>query len=66
LAQGRQQALRDFLGGAFDDKSCTLHMTNQIGLIKLAHHQHSSEDPTNKMPIGEINLDEIHAKLSET
>ena len=26
LAQGRQQALRDFLGGAFDDKSYTLRV----------------------------------------
>ena len=55
LAQRRQQALRGFLGGAFGDLSMQL---------VYEMFKYSFEDLANEMPIGEIDLDEIHAKLS--
>ena len=62
LAQGWQQALRDFLEGAFDDLSMQL----VYGMFKRDFDmcKYCFEDLANKMPIGEIDLDEIHAKLS--
>ena len=48
-------ALRGFLGGAFGDLSMQL---------VYEMFKYSFEDLANEMPIGEIDLDEIHAKLS--
>ena len=55
LAQRRQQALLGFLGVAFGDLSMQL---------VYEMFKYSFEDLANEMPIGEIDLDEIHAKLS--
>ena len=55
-------ALRRFLGGAFGDLSMQLvyeMFKRDFDMCKC-----SFEDLANKMPIGEIDLDEIHAKLS--
>jgi hypothetical protein len=62
LAQGWQQALRDFLEGAFDDLS--MHLVYEMFKRDFDMFKYSFEEPANKMPIGEIDLDEIHAKLS--
>ena len=64
LAQGRQQALRDFFGGAFDDLS--MQLVYEMFKRDSDMFKYSFGDPANKMPIGEIDLDEIHAKLSGT
>jgi hypothetical protein len=62
LAQSRTQALRGFLGGVFDDLS--MHLAYEMFKRDFDMFKYSFEDPANKMPIGEIDLDEIHAKLS--
>ena len=62
LAQGWQQALRDFLEGAFDDLS--MHLVYEVFKRDFDMFKYSFEEPANKMPIGEIDRDEIHAKLS--
>jgi hypothetical protein len=62
LAQSRTQALRGFLGGVFDDLS--MHLVYEMFKRDFDMFKYSFEDPANKMPIGEIDLDEIHAKLS--
>ena len=41
LAQRRKQALNNFRRRPFRHKSDTLRMTEEIGLVKLAHHQQS-------------------------
>ena len=62
LAQSRTQALRGFLGGVFDDLS--MHLAYEMFKRDFDMFKYSFEDPANKMPIGEIDLDEDHAKLS--
>ena len=62
LAQSRTQALRGFLGGVFDNLS--MHLVYEMFKRDFDMFKYSFEDPANKMPIGEIDLDEIHAKLS--
>ena len=64
LAQRRQQALRGFLGGAFGDLS--MQLVYEMFKRDFDMFKYSFEDLANKMPIGEIDLDEIHAKLSGT
>ena len=46
----------------FDDLS--MHMVYEMFKRDFDLFKYSFEDPANKMPIGEIDLDEIHAKLS--
>ena len=55
-------ALRGFLGGVFDDLS--MHLVYEMFKRDFDMFKYSFEDLANKMPIGEIDLDEIHAKLS--
>ena len=62
LAQSRTQALRGLLGGVFDDLS--MHLVYEMFKRDFDMFKYSFEDLANKMPIGEIDLDEIHAKLS--
>ena len=62
LAQRRQQALRGFLGVAFGDLS--MQLVYEMFKRDFDMFKYSFEDLANKMPIGEIDLDEIHAKLS--
>jgi len=62
LAQGWQQALRDFLERAFDDLS--MHLVYEMFKRDFDMFKYSFEEPANKMPIGEIDLDEIHTRLS--
>ncbi|UYV37608.1 sulfotransferase family protein [Rhodobacteraceae bacterium D3-12] len=47
----------------FDDLS--MHMVYEIYKRDFDLFKYDFEDPSNKMPIGEIDLDEIHAKLGE-
>ena len=55
-------ALRGFLGGAFGDLS--MQLVYEMFKRDFDMFKYSFEDLANKMPIGEIDLDEIHAKLS--
>ena len=55
-------ALRGCLGGAFGDLS--MQLVYEMFKRDFDMFKYSFEDPANKMPIGEIDLDEIHAKLS--
>lgn len=47
----------------FDDLS--MHLIYEIYHQDFKLFKYDFEDPSNKMPIGEIDLDEVHAKLSE-
>ena len=62
LAQRRQQAMRGFLGRAFGDLS--MQLVYEMFKRDFDMFKYCFEDLANKMPIGEIDLDEIHAKLS--
>ena len=48
----------------FDDLS--MHLVYEMFKRDFDLFKYSFEDPANKMPIGEIDLDEIHAKLGGT
>ena len=45
----------------FDDLS--MHLIKEIYHRDFALFKYDFDDPSNKMPIGEIDLDEVHAKL---
>lgn len=45
----------------FDDLS--MHLVYEIYKNDFLMFKYDAEDPSNKMPIGEIDLDEVHAKL---
>lgn len=45
----------------FDDLS--MHLVYEIYKSDFLMFKYDAEDPSNKMPIGEIDLDEVHAKL---
>ncbi|MBL4766706.1 MAG: sulfotransferase family protein [Rhodobacteraceae bacterium] len=47
----------------FDDLS--MHLVYEIFKRDFELFKYDSEDPSNKMPIGEIDLEEIHAKLGD-
>ncbi len=47
----------------FDDLS--MHLIYEIYKRDFELFKYDFEDPSNKMPIGEIDLDEVHAKLGE-
>ena len=47
----------------FDDLS--MHMVYEIYHKDFELFKYDREDPSNKMPIGEIDLDEVHAKLRD-
>ncbi|PPB80455.1 sulfotransferase family protein [Albidovulum inexpectatum] len=47
----------------FDDLS--MHLVYEIYKSDFDLFRYDFEDPANKMPIGEIDLDEVHAKLGE-
>jgi len=48
----------------FDDLS--MHLVYEMFKRDFDLFKYSFEDPANKMPTGEIDLDEIHAKLGRT
>lgn len=47
----------------FDDLS--MHLVYEIYKRDFDLFKYDAQDPSNKMPIGEIDLDEVHAKLGE-
>jgi hypothetical protein len=47
----------------FDDLS--MHLVKEIYHRDFELFKYDFDDPSNKMPIGEIDLDEVHAKLGE-
>ena len=47
----------------FDDLS--MHLVYEIYKRDFALFKYDVDNPGNKMPIGEIDLDEVHAKLGE-
>ena len=47
----------------FDDLS--MHMVYEIYKRDFDLFKYDAQDPSNKMPIGEIDLDEVHAKLGD-
>jgi len=47
----------------FDDLS--MHLVYEIYKRDFQLFKYDFEDPSNKMPIGEVDLDEVHAKLGE-
>ena len=47
----------------FDDLS--MHLVYEIYKKNFDLFKYDFHDPSNKMPIGEINLDEVHAKLND-
>jgi hypothetical protein len=47
----------------FDDLS--MHLVYEIYKRDFDLFKYDFKDPSNKMPIGEIDLDEVHAKLGE-
>ncbi|MGV6848780.1 MAG: sulfotransferase family protein [Marinibacterium sp.] len=47
----------------FDDLS--MHLVNEIYHRDFALFKYDRDDPGNKMPTGEIDLDEVHAKLGD-
>ena len=47
----------------FDDLS--MHLVYEIYKRDFEVFKYDFEDPSNKMPIGEIDLDEVHKKLGE-
>ena len=55
----RAHPVEDF----FDDLS--MHLVYEIYRRDFDLFRYSFDDPSNKMPIGEIDLDEVHAKLGE-
>ena len=42
-----------------------MHMVYEIYHRDFQLFRYDAADPSNKMPIGEIDLDEVHAKLGE-
>jgi hypothetical protein len=55
----RAHAVEDY----FDDLS--MHLVYEIYKRDFDLFKYDFEDPSNKMPIGEIDLDEVHVKLGE-
>ena len=51
------------VGDYFDDLS--MHLVKEIFHRDFALFKYDFDDPSNKMPIGEIDLDEVHAKLGD-
>ena len=49
-----------------DQQTIRLLLVYEIFKRDFDLFKYSFEDPANKMPIGEIDLDEIHTKLSGT
>jgi len=49
-----------------DQQTIRLLLVYEIFKRDFDLFKYSFEDPANKMPIGEIDLDEIHAKLGGT
>ncbi len=47
----------------FDDLS--MHLVYEIYKRDFELFKYDAQDPSNKMPVGEIDLDEVHAKLSD-
>ena len=47
----------------FDDLS--MHLVYEIYKRDFDLFKYDPQDPSNKMPIGEIDLDEVHAKLGD-
>jgi hypothetical protein len=47
----------------FDDLS--MHLVYEIYKPDFELFRYDFEDPSNKMPVGEIDLDEVHAKLGD-
>ena len=47
----------------FDDLS--MHLVYEIYKRDFVLFKYDPQDPSNKMPVGEIDLDEVHAKLGE-
>ena len=62
LTQRRQQALNNFQRRPFRHKSDTLRMTDEIGLVKLAHHQQSFNLGTFLVKI----LDQLQTRAIDT
>ena len=60
-ATGRKRAhpVEDY----FDDLS--MHIVYEIYKRDFELFKYDFENPANKMPVGEIDLDEVHAKLGE-
>lgn len=42
-----------------------MHLVYEIYKKNFDLFKYDFHDPSNKMPIGEINLDEVHAKLDD-
>ncbi len=47
----------------FDDLS--MHLVYEMYKRDFDLFKYDAQDPSNKMPIGEIDLDEVHAKLGD-
>ena len=47
----------------FDDLS--IHLVYEMYKRDFDLFKYDAQDPSNKMPIGEIDLDEVHAKLGD-
>ena len=59
IAPKRANPVEDY----FDDLS--MHLVYEMYKRDFDLFKYDAQDPSNKMPIGEIDLDEVHAKLGD-